>query len=236
MEVVARNKWANLRDTWDIKDWAPLLIELGCDELAFKSLVLLAQQGPPGRAEANRLIWNFLKPGKVGGKYRDPAQVWQASIKHARESFDRPPVNHQDWQSWTPHKELAGEWVLKEQYGALDINGVPTTYEEARKRAALASSARDLALYDEEGPGLYCDTKATSDPGRWKGSGASSASGSSCTWEGGWSEPSWYANATGWSWGSWKGGWSKGCWDKGKTWPGLGKKGGGKNYWLEEPW
>ena len=90
MEVMTNEKWATLRDTWDIKDWAPLLIELGCDELAFKSLVLLAQQGPPGRAEANRLIWNFLKPGKLGGKYKDPAQVWQASIKSPESQLTDP--------------------------------------------------------------------------------------------------------------------------------------------------
>ena len=137
-------KWATLRDTWNIKDWGDVLQDLGCDEQAFQALVLLAQQGPPGRAEANRLIWNFMKPG--GFTYRNPGQVWMASIKRARMEIDRPPVNHQDWQAWTPQKALEGDWEVKVNFAPRNPEGNPTTYGAIKQRLQILDCPSAYAL------------------------------------------------------------------------------------------
>ena len=118
----ATESWFNLRDTFNPADWAPVLNELGCDVRAARCLMCLAQQGAPGRAQANRLLWQFMKES-MKDPYLNAAQVWQASIRQARKRIDEPPEDHRDWQAWTPHKSLVGEWSLLEEYAPLDCHG-----------------------------------------------------------------------------------------------------------------
>ena len=60
----------------DINDWVPLLLSLGCDEANIQALCLLAQQGPAGRIEANRLVHTWASPGPGGRSgYDRAAQV-----------------------------------------------------------------------------------------------------------------------------------------------------------------
>ena len=75
-------QWDHLRDTWDPTEWHQVLMDLGCDEHAYASLLALVQQGPAGRVEANRLLWQFMKPAAPGqGPFQNAAQVWQKAIR-----------------------------------------------------------------------------------------------------------------------------------------------------------
>ena len=55
-----------MRDTWEWEDWVPLLNQLGCDDLAARSLALLAQRYDPWTPGRILQQWGLvLEPGKV---------------------------------------------------------------------------------------------------------------------------------------------------------------------------
>ena len=78
-------EWATLRDTFDIKLWIePLCDHLGMDEQNVLSLMCLVAQGSPGRVEANRLMWQFLKPCAHGSYgFHKRSEVYQKAIRNA---------------------------------------------------------------------------------------------------------------------------------------------------------
>ena len=101
--------WHHLRDTFDVKLWVPVLQTLGMDQEAYKSLVCLAQQGPAGRCEANRLLWQYMKPAAPGASpYQHSAMVWMGSIRRARQCVNCPPRGHLDYLAWTPPCDPGG--------------------------------------------------------------------------------------------------------------------------------
>ena len=103
--------WAHLKDTFDIMDWLPLLVAVGADTGNVQSLAMLAQQGVAGRVEANRLLWTWCHPQASHKKpYRERPQVFQGSIRRARQSLDEPPNVSQDWKSWVPGRALGPWW------------------------------------------------------------------------------------------------------------------------------
>ena len=80
-------------------------------------LVLLAQQGTAGRAEANRLIWTWIQPKAAGsGNYAHAPAVYQAAIRNARHGVDKPPESHMDWNAWAPGHALGPHWALKADF------------------------------------------------------------------------------------------------------------------------
>ena len=111
MSLACTKQWAHLKDTFDLQDWVPLLTRAGADHGNITSLVELAQQGVAGRVEANRLLWTWCHPqssSKV--PYENKVQVYQASIRKARQSLDMPPKTHQDWGAWVPGRALGPYW------------------------------------------------------------------------------------------------------------------------------
>ena len=124
--------WASVRDTSDPLIWADILGRAGADERSMQALFLLAQQGPAGRVEANRFIWQHLKPrdpakkgsGKGPGGYCNAAQVFQVSVRNARFDIDRLPDDHKDWQAWTPGTSLNGRWELRPEFAP---RGMPSS-------------------------------------------------------------------------------------------------------------
>ena len=49
--------WDYLKSTKNIKDWLPVLVQLGADHGVVQGICMLAQQGPAGRMQANMLLW-----------------------------------------------------------------------------------------------------------------------------------------------------------------------------------
>ena len=72
-------QWSHLRDTFEIEHWREPLGALGADQQNIMSLALLAQQGLPGRAEANRLLWTWMKPTSLESlSYINAPMTYQA--------------------------------------------------------------------------------------------------------------------------------------------------------------
>ena len=60
-------EWAHLKQTANLDDWSPVLLAMGCDEQNVQPLALLAQQGPAGRCEANRLLRHWMNKVSMDG-------------------------------------------------------------------------------------------------------------------------------------------------------------------------
>ena len=113
----------HLRDTLALEDWRVPLDALGCDQQNVMSLVLLAQQGLPGRAEANNLLWLWMTPTSLESLcYINAPLVYQAAIRNARKKVDRPPDEHRDYTLWTPHATLVGTWERLSMYAPRDAH------------------------------------------------------------------------------------------------------------------
>ena len=109
--LACQKQWAHLKNTFDVQDWVPLLTKVGADAANIMSLCELAQQGVAGRVEANRLLWTWCHPQSTQKTpYANKAQVFQASIRKARQSLDQPPKGHEDWKAWVPGRALGPYW------------------------------------------------------------------------------------------------------------------------------
>ena len=99
--------WMSIRDTANLEEWSPLLQEFGLDVEATTQLCLLAQQGPAGRAEANRLVHHLIKKGRP----IQQVSSWMTKlVKEARQfHLDKPPADSPEWLQWTWYTCLAGE-------------------------------------------------------------------------------------------------------------------------------
>ena len=100
--------WAYLRDNFDAIAWYDVLEDdLNLNKAACQSLFLLAQQGPPGQVEANRILWNFLcRSVRDAPAYYDNSSMMISQVRNARRNIDRPPESHKDWKAWTPAHAL----------------------------------------------------------------------------------------------------------------------------------
>ena len=148
IQVYRTQHWAHLRDTFHLHEWMPLLEALGCDQGNVQSLALLAQQGLAGRVETNRLLSTWANP--VPGDYRNyvnAPQVYQASIRRARQFIDRPCENHQDYAAWVPGVSLGPYWVPKDEFfpavRRLDRGYVEPVTLESRPYEVLSAQHRN---------------------------------------------------------------------------------------------
>ena len=106
-------KWRIIQYTCHAQDWIVALRSLGFDYENAKSRFLLAKEGVVGRALANGLIWQLMHPSMAGPDLRHK-ELWHAAIQRARKKLE--PHDHYDWQAWTPHAALFGEWSLLREF------------------------------------------------------------------------------------------------------------------------
>ena len=142
---------------------------LGCDDYNVRSLDSLAQRGLAGRAEANRLLWTWMKPTSLDSLYyRNAPQAYQAAIRNARERVDRLPLCSKDYAAWTPHETLAGNWQVLAEYAPVDASGnilaTPTGISVAYGKGDPGKGKTDPGKGNDTGKG-----KADNDKGKGKG-------------------------------------------------------------------
>jgi len=87
-----KQNWCHLRSTVDMRDSLPILEALGADDLNVQSLANLAQASMAGRVEANRLLFNWMKPSSMEqlSYIRAPA-VYQGAIRASFQDIQKPP-------------------------------------------------------------------------------------------------------------------------------------------------
>ena len=110
--VTSQASWLQLRDTFNVNDWVPVLAALGFDHGNLEAFIMLANQGPAGRVEANRLL-NWFCRGSAGAhpSLDKATEYYQKCIVNARRWVDVPPRQHSDWHSWMPGHTLGPYWA-----------------------------------------------------------------------------------------------------------------------------
>ncbi len=96
--------WAELQGGWDVqatRRWLWCMELLDLDPKAAMSLMLLAQSGEVGRAEANEILWTLLADYGLSREYRDLSAKTVTMVNLARRNFDKPPMSSSDARDWT---------------------------------------------------------------------------------------------------------------------------------------
>ena len=102
-----------------MKEWFKVLKLLELDNKAKRDLFLMAQSGPVGRAQANKVLWKTLPGPALEPDYPDLSNLVTPEVCKARETFDRPPRQNPDleWWSWSSYTQLAQQdlkWCASE--------------------------------------------------------------------------------------------------------------------------
>ena len=74
-----------------VKEWLLVLKLLELDNKAKRDLFLMAQSGPVGRAQANKVLWKALTGPALEPDYPDLSNLVTHEVYKARKTFDRPP-------------------------------------------------------------------------------------------------------------------------------------------------
>ena len=82
--------------------WMEIVRTLELDKKACVDLYLLAQQGRPGRAEANEILWFLLSEAGLEEPYRDLSNICTHKVGEARYYLDRPGRTHPSWDESEP--------------------------------------------------------------------------------------------------------------------------------------
>ena len=102
-----------------LKEWLKVLKLLELDNKAKRDLFLMAQSGPVGRAQANKVLWKTLTGPALEPDYPDLSNLVTHEVYKARKTFDRPPRQNPDleWWSWSSYTQLAQQdlkwWCLR---------------------------------------------------------------------------------------------------------------------------
>lgn len=80
------------------------LLELDAD--SWMDLMLLTHQGPVGRSEANKILWDLLTRYAVTSEFKNLSRKASSLMSASRRAIDRPPDNHRDLDMWTWRKAL----------------------------------------------------------------------------------------------------------------------------------
>ena len=141
--LTQETRWGHLKQTTSLDDWSPVLLAMGMDEQNVQPLALLAQQGPAGRCEANRLLWHWMNKVSMDGlNYIHGPSYFQKAIRNARQAVDAPPRDHKGWGAWEPGHALGPFWGLKKEFMAPPGPPPgPPPPETAQGRGPLAAAA-----------------------------------------------------------------------------------------------
>ena len=118
--IWSSNEYCRMRDSEDLdRTWQLTFECLGFDIANLMSFVLMAQQGPAGRALCNFLLYMFLAPSRINlqMKYVHLACDYQRIMKIARMHLDQPPMFHWHLKTWHPCKTLNGDWWILTHFG-----------------------------------------------------------------------------------------------------------------------
>ena len=79
----------------------------------------MAQSGPVGRAQANKVLWKTLTGPALEPDYPDLSNLVTHEVYKARKTFDRPPRQNPDleWWPWSSYTQLAQQdlkWCASE--------------------------------------------------------------------------------------------------------------------------
>ena len=85
--------------------WMEIVRTLELDKKSCVDLYALAQQGRPGRAEANEILWFLLSEAGLSEPYKDLSNICTNKVGEARYYLDRPGKTHRIW-----HGEEPWEW------------------------------------------------------------------------------------------------------------------------------
>ena len=84
--------------------WVEICRTLELDKKSTVDLFLLAQQGRPGRSEANEILWFLLSHAGLQQPYRDLSNMCSNRVGRVRYYLDRPGKDHPSWwhsDPWT---------------------------------------------------------------------------------------------------------------------------------------
>ena len=73
-----------------MKEWFKVLKLLELVNKAKRDLFLIAQSGPVGRAQANKVLWKTLTGPALEPDYPDLSNMVTHEVYKARKTFDRP--------------------------------------------------------------------------------------------------------------------------------------------------
>ena len=95
------------RDAAALGLWKDAMELLELDNPSIDDLMLLAHQGPSGRAEANEVLWTLLADIQFQEpRHRDASRKCSSLVTTARKRIDRPPPDHPDRRWWSWRKAL----------------------------------------------------------------------------------------------------------------------------------
>ena len=102
-----------------LKEWFKVLKLLELDNKAKRDLLMMAQSGPVGRAQANKVLWKTLTGPALEPDYPDLSNLVTHEVYKARKTFDRPPRQNPDLErwSWSSYTQLAPQdlkWCASE--------------------------------------------------------------------------------------------------------------------------
>ena len=102
--------WGSMQGASDLDAlaaWQTACEVLELDAVSIEDLFLLVAQGPPGRAEANEILWKLLAEFSLSDPpHRDLSRKCSSMVTEARHRIDRPPRHHGDRAWWTWKKAI----------------------------------------------------------------------------------------------------------------------------------
>lgn len=90
--------------------WKDLWVLLELDADSWLELMLLVSQGPPGRSEANQILFELMTRWASMGEYKNLSRKVSTMIKAARRAIDRPPDDHSDLRFWTVQRAMVARY------------------------------------------------------------------------------------------------------------------------------
>lgn len=94
------------RDEEALGVWKDVWILLELDAASWMDMMILAHQGPPGRSEANKILWEVLTKLACQRDFKNLSRKISSLVGASRRLIDRPPDGHRDLEGWTSKKAL----------------------------------------------------------------------------------------------------------------------------------
>ncbi len=81
--------------------WYLIFVALELDQQAMMDMMLLAHSALVGRTKANEPMWTLLSDWALVDDHQDLSHKVTSEVGKARKLFDRPPVWHDDFLTWS---------------------------------------------------------------------------------------------------------------------------------------
>lgn len=90
--------------------WKDIWRVLELDADSWMELMILVHQGPVGRAEGNKVLFEVLTRWACTRDYKNLSRKVSSMLGASRRAIDRPPDNHRDLEGWSWRKALVSRY------------------------------------------------------------------------------------------------------------------------------